>query len=70
LNSIDRHSNHTFVSTKMKLKNIYTFSKTRNILHENPELAADEGIKGTLLSGRGLVSSMYDLSQTFLMKVN
>ena len=50
-------------------KYIY-FAKTRNILHEKLELAADEGIKGTLLSRRGLVSSMYDLSQTLLMKVN
>ena len=54
----------------MNLKNIYTFAETRNILHEKSELAADEGIKGTLLSRRGLVSSMYDLSQTLLMKVN
>jgi hypothetical protein len=44
--------------------------KERNILYEKPELAADEGIKGMLLSGRGLVSSVYDLSQTLLMKVN
>jgi hypothetical protein len=43
--------------------------KTRNILHEKSELAADEGIKGTLLSRRGLVGSMYYLSQTLLMKV-
>jgi len=55
---------------KDEFEKIYTFSKTRNILHEKPELAADEGIKCTLLSGRGLVSSMYDLSQTLLMKVN
>jgi hypothetical protein len=53
----------------MNLKNIYTFAETRNILHEKSELAADEGIKGTLLSRRA-VSSMYDLSKTLLMKVN
>jgi hypothetical protein len=55
---------------KDKFENIYTFAKTRNILHEKPELAADKGIKGTLLSRRGPVSCMYDLSQTLLMKVN
>jgi hypothetical protein len=54
----------------MNLKNIYTFSNTRNIFHEKSELAADQGIKGTLLSRRGIASSMYDLSQTLLMKVN
>gem|GEM_PF-5958524 len=48
MKSIVRHSNHTLLSTKMNLKNMYTFTKTRNILHEKPELAADEGIKATL----------------------
>ncbi|PWU81372.1 MAG: hypothetical protein DLM72_07380 [Candidatus Nitrosopolaris wilkensis] len=44
----DRHSNNTLLSTKMNLKNMYTFPKTSNILHEKPELAVDEGIKATL----------------------
>jgi hypothetical protein len=29
-----------------------SFAKTRNILHDKPELAAKEGITGTLLPGR------------------
>jgi hypothetical protein len=33
-----------------------SFAKTRNILHERPELAAKEGIKGTLLPGRAIVA--------------
>ena len=32
------------------------FAKTRNILHEKPELAATEGIKGTLLPGRAIIA--------------
>ncbi len=31
-------------------------AKTRNILHEKPELAAKEGIKGTLLPGRAIIA--------------
>jgi hypothetical protein len=33
-----------------------SFAKTRNILHERPELAAKEGIKGALLPGRAIVA--------------
>ena len=33
-----------------------SFAKTRNILHEKPELAASEGIKGTLLPGRAVIA--------------
>ena len=33
-----------------------SFAKTKNILHEKPELAAKEGIKGTLLPGRAIVA--------------
>jgi hypothetical protein len=33
-----------------------SFAKTRNILHERPELAATEGIKGTLLPGRAIIA--------------
>ena len=33
-----------------------SFAKTRNILHENPDLAAKEGIKGTLLPGRAIIA--------------
>ena len=33
-----------------------SFAKTRNILHEKPELAASEGTKGTLLPGRAVIA--------------
>ena len=33
-----------------------SFAKTRNILHEKPELATKEGIKGTLLPGRAIIA--------------
>ena len=33
-----------------------SFAKTRNILHEKPELAAKEGIHGTLLPGRAIIA--------------
>jgi hypothetical protein len=33
-----------------------SFAKTKNILHEKPELAAKEGIKGTLLPGQAIIS--------------
>lgn len=32
------------------------FARTRNVLHENPELAAKEGIKGTLVPGRAIIA--------------
>lgn len=32
------------------------FAKTRNILHEKPELAAQEGFKGILLPGRAIIA--------------
>jgi hypothetical protein len=41
----------------MNLKNYLPFAKTKNTLHENPELAAKEGIKiTTLLPGRAIVA--------------
>lgn len=33
-----------------------SFARTRNVLHENPELAAREGITGTLLPGRSIIA--------------
>jgi acyl dehydratase len=33
-----------------------SFARTRNVLHENPELAAKEGIKGTLVPGRAIIA--------------
>jgi hypothetical protein len=33
-----------------------SFAKTKNILHQKLELAAKEGIKGTLLPGRAIIA--------------
>lgn len=33
-----------------------SFARTRNVLHENPTLAAKEGIKGTLVPGRAVIA--------------
>ena len=33
-----------------------SFAKTKNILHEKPELATKEGIKSTLLPGRDIIA--------------
>jgi acyl dehydratase len=40
---------------KDEFEKYISFAKTRNILHEKPELAAKEGIKGTLLPGRAIM---------------
>jgi acyl dehydratase len=39
-----------------EFKQYISFSKIKNILHQKPELAAKEGIKGTLLPGRALLA--------------
>ncbi|MFZ0325902.1 MAG: hypothetical protein WBP64_17515 [Nitrososphaeraceae archaeon] len=39
-----------------EFKQYISFSKIKNILHRNPELAAKEGIKGTLLPGRSILA--------------
>jgi acyl dehydratase len=42
---------------KDEFEKYLSFAKTKNILHENPELAAKEGIKDiTLLPGRAIVA--------------
>ena len=42
---------------KDEFEKYLSFAKTKNILHENPELAAKEGIKSTtLLPGRAIVA--------------
>ena len=41
---------------KDEFEKYISFAKTRNILHEKPELAAREGIKGTLLPGRAIIA--------------
>jgi hypothetical protein len=33
-----------------------SFARTRNVLHENPQLAEKEGIKGTMLPGRSIIA--------------
>ena len=43
---IDKHEFVKYIS----------FARTKNILHEKPELAAKEGIKGTLLPGRAILT--------------
>ena len=42
--------------TKSDFDAYISFARTRNVLHENPELAAKEGIKGTMLPGRSIVA--------------
>jgi hypothetical protein len=44
------------VITKTDFDNYISFAKTRNILHENPELAEKEGIMGTILPGRSIIA--------------
>lgn len=46
----------SFAMTEGDFKSYLAFARTRNILHENPELAAREGIKGVLLPGRSVIS--------------
>jgi len=46
----------TIVITKPDFDAYISFAKTKNILHENPELAAKEGIKGTMLPGRSIIA--------------
>ena len=42
---------------KGEFEKYISFAKTKNILHENPELAAKEGIKNTtLLPGRAIIA--------------
>jgi acyl dehydratase len=42
--------------TKADFDGYISFARTRNILHENPQLAEKEGIKGTMLPGRSIIS--------------
>ena len=46
----------SFEMTEGDFKNYVAFARTKNILHENPELAAKEGIKGVLLPGRSVIA--------------
>lgn len=42
--------------TKADFDGYISFARTRNMLHEDPGLAAREGIKGTLLPGRAMIA--------------
>ena len=42
--------------TKSDFDAYISFARTRNVLHENLELAAKEGIKGMMLPGRSIVA--------------
>jgi hypothetical protein len=40
----------------MSSKKYISFARTKNILHEKPELDAKEGIKGIILPGRAILT--------------
>lgn len=46
----------SFAMTADDFRSYIAFARTRNILHENPELAAKEGITGVLLPGRSVIA--------------
>jgi len=45
-----------FLIDKDDFERYISFAKTRNILHDKPEVATKEGIKGTLLPGRAIIA--------------
>jgi acyl dehydratase len=46
----------TFTLTESDFRDYISFAHTRNVLHENSELAQQEGIKGTMLPGRSIIA--------------
>ncbi len=46
----------SFAITADDFRNYLVFARTKNVLHENPELAAKEGIKGAILPGRSVIA--------------
>jgi acyl dehydratase len=42
--------------TKSDFDSYISFARTRNVLLENPQLAEKEGIRGTMLPGRSIIS--------------
>jgi len=42
--------------TKADFDNYILFARTKNVLHENPQLAQKEGIKGTMMPGRSIIA--------------
>jgi acyl dehydratase len=45
-----------FTLTESDFRDYISFAHTRNVLHENPELAKQEGIEGTMLPGRSIIA--------------
>lgn len=48
--------NASITITEADFRNYIAFARTKNMLHENPELAAREGIRGLLLPGRLIIA--------------
>jgi acyl dehydratase len=46
----------SFTMTMDDFQNYIAFARIRNVLHENAELAAKEGINGVLLPGRSVIA--------------
>lgn len=46
----------TFTITKADFDSYISFARTRNVLHESPELAEKEGIRGVMLPGRSIIA--------------
>ena len=46
----------SFIISKPEFDSYISFARTRNVLHENPELAEKEGIKGVMLPGRSILA--------------
>lgn len=45
-----------FSLSESDFRNYISFARTRNVLHENPELAKKEGIGGLMLPGRSIIA--------------
>lgn len=45
-----------FTMSESDFRDYISFARTRNILHENPELARKEGISGIMMPGRSLIA--------------
>jgi acyl dehydratase len=46
----------TTTLTESDFHNYISFARTRNILHENPEIAKKEGVTGIMLPGRSIIA--------------
>jgi acyl dehydratase len=54
--AVGRAFSASITITKEEFDRYISFARTRNVLHENPELAAREGITGVLLPGRSIIA--------------